>query len=453
MKTVHIIGGGLAGCEAAWQLADRGVPVRVIEMRPHVPTGAHRTDRLAEIVCTNSFKSTLPETASGLLKTELDILGCRLLGVARRAAVPAGHALAVDREVFSESVSNALESHAMIEIVRRCQEDLDVPTPAIIATGPLTADSLSQRLREHCTSDHLYFYDAIAPSIDAHTLGSGSGYWASRYGKGEADYFNLPLSKRQYTELVDMIRNAETVRPQEFEDEKYFESCLPVEEIVRRGEDTLRFGPLKPRGLPDPRTAHEPYAVIQLRQESRGGGLLGLVGFQTRMTYGAQKALIRSIPGLEHARILRFGSIHRNIFLNLPMLCDRYQRDRKIAGLFYAGQICGVEGYVECIMSGMVSAFSIFADMLKKPMPPFPDDTMIGSLMNHIHTPTKNFQPMNANMGILPSKARRRGSRKSRYLVVAQQAEGAMTRYREGNDWLFPLPDGSGPAERPANFA
>jgi methylenetetrahydrofolate--tRNA-(uracil-5-)-methyltransferase len=445
MKTAHIIGGGLAGCEAAWQLADRGVPVRMIEMRPSVPTGAHRTDRLAEVVCTNSFKSTLPETASGLLKTELDILGCRLLGVARRTAVPAGHALAVDRDIFSEAVTDTIENHPLIEVIRRRQDDLDVPLPAIIATGPLTADTLSRSLREHCTSDHLYFYDAIAPSIDADSLGQDSGFWASRYGKGEADYFNLPLSEEQYNELVGRIRTAETVRPREFEDEKFFESCLPVEEIVSRGPDTLRFGPLKPRGLPDPRTGREPHAVIQLRQESQSGGLLGLVGFQTRMTYGAQKELIRSIPGLEQASILRFGSIHRNIFLNLPALCDRYQRDRKIGGLFYAGQICGVEGYVECIMSGLISALSIYADMTDKPMPPLPDDTMIGGLMNYIHTPRKNFQPMNANMGIVPSKGRRRGPRKTRYLAVARQAERAMTGYRADNEGLFPASGAPGP--------
>ncbi len=453
MKTVHIIGGGLAGCEAAWQLADRGVPVRMIEMRPHEPTGAHRTDRLAEIVCSNSFKSTLPETASGLLKTELDILGCRLLGVAKRAAVPAGHALAVDREIFSGAVTETIENHPLIDVTRRRQDDLDVPLPAIIATGPLTADTLSQRLRDHCTSDHLYFYDAIAPSIDVETLNLDSGYWASRYGKGEADYFNLPLSKKQYTDLVGRIGEAETVRPHEFEDEKFFESCLPVEEIVRRGRDTLRFGPLKPRGLPDPRTGQEPYAVIQLRQESQSGGLLGLVGFQTRMTYGAQKEVVRSIPGLEEARILRFGSIHRNIFLNLPVVCDRYQRDRSVTGLYYAGQICGVEGYVECVMSGLVSALSIYADGVGAPMPLFPDDTMIGALMNYIHTPTKNFQPMNANMGVVPATPRPKGPRKTRYLAVAQRAERAMRRFRADNDGLFPPAGASGPNDERANFA
>jgi len=284
----------------------------------------------------------------------------------------------------------------------------------------------------------LYFYDAIAPSLEADSLDGDAGYWASRYGKGEADYFNIPLSKTQYLELVDRIRHADVVEPHQFEDAKYFESCLPVEEIVSRGVDTLRFGPLKPRGLDDPRTGREPYAVIQLRQESKGGGLLGLVGFQTRMTYGAQKEVIGSIPGFEKAKILRFGSIHRNIFLNLPVLCDPYQRDRRLPGLFYAGQICGVEGYVECVMSGLVCALSIYADLKGDPAPVLPDDTMIGALMNYIHTPTKNFQPMNANMGILPTSGQRRGPRKARYLARAQRAIDAMNGFRDANDGLFP---------------
>jgi methylenetetrahydrofolate--tRNA-(uracil-5-)-methyltransferase len=453
MKIVHIIGGGLAGCEAAWQLAERGVPVRVIEMRPHGRTGAHRTDRLAEIVCTNSFKSTLLDTASGLLKTEMDILGCRLLQVARTARVPAGHALAIDRDLFSQAVTEAVESHPRIEVHRRCQNDLDLPLPAIVATGPLTAESLSSALREHCTSDHLYFYDAIAPSIEADSLGADAGYWASRYDKGEADYFNIPLSEPQYRELVVNIRAAEVVKPHAFEEQKYFEACLPVEEIVARGVDTLRFGPLKPRGLTDPRTGREPHAVIQLRQESKSGNLLGLVGFQTRMTYPAQRALIRSIPGLENAKVLRFGSIHRNIFLNVPLVCERYQRDRKFAGLFYAGQICGVEGYVECIMSGMISAFSVYADLLGRQMPSLPDETMIGSLMNYIHTPAKNFQPMNSNMGVVVTQGRRRGPRKARYLAIADRAVAAMTAYREGNDWLFDTQPASGQGPHRANFA
>jgi len=453
METVNIIGGGLAGSEAALQLACRGISVRIVEMRPKDTTGAHKTDRLAEIVCTNSFKSQLLENASGLLKAEMDLLGCELLRLARDAEVPAGHALAVDRDIFSQLVTDKIAAHPLIEVVRSRQDDLECSKPAIIATGPLTAKKLSESLRTHIGDDHLFFYDAIAPSIEAGSLDSDAGFWASRYGKGDADYFNIPLSKEQYLDLIDRIRNADIVTPHDFEDKKYFESCLPVEEIVARGEDTLRFGPLKPRGLPDPQTGLEPYAVIQLRQESKTGSLLGLVGFQTRMTYGAQKSVIGSIRGLEKAKILRFGSIHRNIFLNVPVTCTRYQRDRRIPGLFYGGQICGVEGYVECIMSGMTVALSIFADALGRSLPELPSETMIGSLLEYIHTPTKNFQPMNANMGVLPSTARRRGPRKERYLANAERAVHAMERYRDEHGWLFPHRTDEDIEERPANFA
>ncbi|MFQ5510356.1 MAG: methylenetetrahydrofolate--tRNA-(uracil(54)-C(5))-methyltransferase (FADH(2)-oxidizing) TrmFO [Candidatus Krumholzibacteriia bacterium] len=437
MQAVHIIGGGLAGSEAAWQLAVRGIPVRLLEMRPHTATGAHRSPHLAEIVCTNSFKSTLIENASGLLKAELDILGCRLLAVAQSVRVPAGHALAVDRDLFAGAVTEAIEGQPNITVDRKRQDDLDLPLPAIVATGPLTAGALSGALRDHCSSEHLYFYDAIAPSVDADSIDEGEGYWASRYGKGTADYFNIPLDRAKYAALVGRIRGADVVTPHAFEDRKYFESCLPVEVMVERGEDTLRYGPLKPKGLIDPRSGREPYAVVQLRQESHGGTLLGLVGFQTRMTYLAQKEVLRSLPGLRRARILRYGSIHRNIFLNIPTLCEPYQRDRVRPGLHYAGQICGVEGYVECIMSGLVAALSVYAGLRGRVVPPLPAGTMVGSLMTHIHTPTRNFQPMNANMGIVPRVEQSRGSRRERYRRISERACATMTAYREDHPWLF----------------
>ena len=443
MKQVTVIGGGLAGCEASWQLASRGVPVRIVEMRPQVKTGAHRTERLAEIVCTNSFKSTLLDNASGLLKAELEIFGCRLLEAGKAARVPAGHALAVDRDIFSSTVTHALESEALVEIERRCQEDLDIPTPAIIATGPLTGAALSQSLRQHCSDEHLYFYDAIAPSIEAHSVDPDVGFWASRYDKGEADYLNIPLNKEQYLDLIGRIREADIVKAHEFESEKYFEACLPVEVLVARGEDTIRFGPLKPRGLVDPRTGREPYAVIQLRQESRGGSLLGMVGFQTRMTYPAQKEVLRSIPGFGDVKILRFGSIHRNIFLNIPQVCEPYQKDRSIDGLYYAGQICGVEGYVECMMSGLIASLQIYAELLGRQLPPLPEETMIGSLMGYIHRPTKNFQPMNSNMGIVPVEGKRKGSRKLRNRHISERAIAAMSAYRDANPWLFDVKSSS----------
>ena len=437
MDHVCIVGGGLAGCEAAWQLADRGVPVRLIEMRPGHTTEAHRSDKLAEIVCSNSFKSVRTDTASGVLKAELDVLGSRLLEAAKAASVPAGHALAVDREAFSSAVTEELSRHPRVTIERKRQDDLDLSLPAIIATGPLTAEPFSRALREHSSRDHLYFYDAIAPSVEADSIDESVGFRASRYNKGSADYFNVPLNEEQYKDLVRRIRQADVVTPHVFEQERYFEACLPVEVMAQRGEDTLRFGPLRPKGLPDPRTQREPYAVIQLRQESASGNLLGLVGFQTRMTRGAQRDLVRTIPGFARARILRYGAIHRNIFLDFPRVCEPYQRDRKIGRLFYAGQICGVEGYVECIASGLVAALAVFAELRGQPVAALPRDTMTGSLMNYIHTATESFQPMNANMGLLPARPPVLGGRKNRYAESFRRADTAIRNYRRDNAWLF----------------
>jgi len=437
MDVVTIVGGGLAGCEAAWQLADRGVRVHLIEMRPADSTKAHRSDKLAEIVCSNSFKSTLSDTASGVLKAELDILGSRLLRAAKAAAVPAGHALAVDREAFSAAVTGAIEGHPFVAIERKRQDDLDLPRPAIIATGPLTAPALSRSMESRLSGSHLYFYDAIAPSIDAESIDTAVVYRASRYGKGEADYLNIPLTEEEYERLVERIREADLVTAHQFEDASYFEACLPIEVMVSRGKDTARFGPMRPRGLVDPRTGKEPHAVVQLRQESASGNLLGLVGFQTRMTRDAQREVIRTMPGLGEAKILRFGSIHRNMFLNLPAVCVPYQRDRMTPGLHYAGQICGVEGYVECIASGLVAALSVFSELRGIPQPSFPPETMIGSLMNHIHTPSSNFQPMNANMGILPALPRRIRGRKARYTEDSRRAVEAIARFTGEHGYLF----------------
>jgi methylenetetrahydrofolate--tRNA-(uracil-5-)-methyltransferase len=437
MDVVTIVGGGLAGCEAAWQLADRGVRVQLIEMRPADSTKAHRSDKLAEIVCSNSFKSTLPDTASGVLKTELEVLGSRLLRAAKATAVPAGHALAVDREAFSAAVTSAIESHPFIAVERRRQDSLDLPRPAIVATGPLTASDLLQAIERHVSESHLYFYDAIAPSIDADSIDTSVVYRASRYGKGEADYVNIPFTEEEYGRLIERIRQADLVRAHDFEDASYFEACLPIEVMVSRGADTARFGPMRPRGLVDPRSGKEPYAVVQLRQESASGNLLGLVGFQTRMTYEAQGEVVRSMPGLREAKILRFGSIHRNMFLNLPAVCVPYQRDRTSAGLYYAGQICGVEGYVECIASGLVAALSVLTELRGVPCPTFPPETMIGSLMNHIHRPTGNFQPMNANMGILPALPRKIRGRRARYMETSRRAVEAIGRFAGDHPELF----------------
>ena len=438
MSEINIVGGGLAGSEAAWQLADRGVAVRLCEMRPGTPTGAHKTDHLAEIVCSNSFKSTLLDTASGLLKAEMDVLGCRLLEVARASAVPAGHALGIDRELFSTGVTDAVARHPRIRLERRRVDSLELDPPAVVATGPLTGDALAHALVDHCSKDNLYFYDAIAPSLDGDTIDPAAGYWASRYGKGDADYLNIPFDREQYARLVEFIRGAEYVQSHAFEAEKYFEACLPIEVLVQRGPETLRFGPMKPKGLPDPRTGREPHAVLQLRRESRDGSLMGLVGFQTRMTWACQKELIRSLPGFSDVSVLRFGTIHRNIFLDIPELCDPYLRDRRRPGLFFAGQICGVEGYVESIASAIVAALGVTALLHDRPLPPIPDVTMIGALMRYVHTRNPNFQPMNANFGILPPIANAPRMKPAKHEASARRAVDAMAAYRSEHAWLFP---------------
>jgi len=435
MSEINIVGGGLAGSEAAWQLADRGFDVRLFEMRPHTPTGAHKTENLAEIVCSNSFKSTLLDTASGVLKAEMDILGCKLLGVARESSVPAGHALGIDRELFSGGVTEKIARHPRITVERRRIDSLDVPAPVVFATGPLTGEALSLALQEHCSRDHLYFYDAIAPSVDGDTIDPDAGYWMSRYNKGDADYFNLPFDREQYRALIEFVKNAEYVGAHEFEEEKYFEACLPIEVLVRRGDDTLRFGPMKPKGLPDPRTGREPYAAIQLRKESREGSLMGLVGFQTRMTWASQKEMLKMLPGFSDVSVLRFGTIHRNIFLHIPTLCRPYLADRQREGLYYAGQICGVEGYVESIASAIIVALSITARQRGREMPELPSNTMLGALMGYVHTPNQNFQPMNANFGILPAPNVR--SKRERHAVIGETAIASMKEFRSRNEWLF----------------
>jgi methylenetetrahydrofolate--tRNA-(uracil-5-)-methyltransferase len=437
MKHVTIVGAGLAGCEAAFQLGRRGVAVTLLEMRPHRSTGAHRTGNAAEIVCSNSFKSTLADTSAGLLKLELEVLDSILLRYAKENRVDAGHALAVDRELFSESITQGILQDPNIDLMRHCQTDLDLQLPAIIATGPLTSEELSKSLQHRFAHENMYFYDAIAPSIDADTVDSSRIFKASRYGKGTPDYWNIPLNKEEYLGLLARIRRADYAQPHKFEKAKYFEACLPVEIMVERGEDTLRFGPLKPKGLTDPGTGEEPYAVIQLRNESQTGRLLGMVGFQTRMKQAHQKDLIRSITGLEKANILRYGSIHRNMFINTPLVCRPYQRDRNERRLYYAGQLCGVEGYVECILSGLVSALSITAAFEGEAIPSFPGATMTGALMDYIHTPNSNFQPMNANMGILPAMEGFKRRRRERYQALSRRALDAMQAYRRDHSWLF----------------
>ena len=415
MREVTVIGGGLAGSELALQLASRGVRVTLVEMRPATSTSAHRTPDLAELVCSNSLKSDDPETASGLLKRELRMLRCQLLEAAQECRVPAGHALAVDRTLFSRAVTTRIESNPAIRLERREQTDLDFPSCAVIATGPLTSEGLSRAIRDHFSAEHLFFYDAISPSVSADSIDPDYAFKASRYGKGGEDYWNIPLNAAQYGRLIDFLRSAPKSQKHGFEETRCFESCLPVEVIAARGDDALRFGPLKPKGLTDPRTGREPHAVVQLRQETRDGELFGLVGFQTRLTRAAQEELFRVVPGFRAPEILRWGSVHRNTFLDSPRLLDEMQMSRTRPGLFFAGQIAGVEGYMESIAHGIIVACCVIHYLKGKAAPLFPRETLLGSLQRHCVEGTNPFQPMNVNFGILPAVTARRAERKRLY--------------------------------------
>jgi methylenetetrahydrofolate--tRNA-(uracil-5-)-methyltransferase len=417
MRNIAIVGGGLAGSELALQLAGIGIGVRLIEMRPTARTPAHATADLAELVCSNSLKSDDPETASGLLKRELRAVGCRLLDIAAECRVSAGHALAVDRAQFSRAVTSRIESNPRIGIERREQRDLDLPECAVIATGPLTSDALSAALREHFATEHLHFYDAISLSVSADSIDPERAFKASRYGKGGDDYWNIPLEADEYRGLVRFLREAPKTERHGFEETRCFESCLPVEVLAARGEDALRFGPLKPKGLRDPRTGREPHATIQLRQETRDGTLFGLVGFQTRLTRAAQRELFDVVPGFRGAEILRWGSVHRNTFLDSPRLLDEAQMSRARPGLFFAGQLVGVEGYMESIASGVIVARNVARYIEGNPRAPlFPRETLLGALQRHCSEGAIPFQPMNANFGLLPALTARRAERKKRYV-------------------------------------
>ncbi len=426
-RNVIVIGGGLAGSEAAWQLAERGFRVDLYEMRPHKTTGAHVGDGFAELVCSNSFGSKLPDRASGLLKTELDRLRSLLLARAEAAAVPAGGALAVDRERFSQSVTDALSSHANIRVVR--EEVTDIPdTPTIIASGPLTSSALAERIAHLTGQDHLYFYDALAPIVAADSINMEIAFRASRYGRGdedEGDYVNCPMNKEEYERFVDAVLAAETIELRDFEreDEHFFEGCLPIEQIASRGHDSLAFGPMRPVGLIDPRTGRRPYAVVQLRQDNLMGSLYNLVGFQTNLKWGAQKAVLRLIPGLENAEFMRYGQMHRNTFINSPTLLSPTLAFKARADLFFAGQITGVEGYMGNVATGLVAALNLARTLQGKPAWTIPPTTMLGALCHYItHAEPKHFQPMKANFGILPELPGRIKDKRQRYAAYVERA-------------------------------
>ncbi len=419
-----VVGAGLAGSEAALRLSDAGVAVDLFEMRPGKGTEAHRTGWFGELVCSNSLGSEEIASGKGLLKEELRILGSRLLAVADATRVPAGKALAVDRERFARGVTDAVRSRPGIRIVEAEATEIPDAPLVVLACGPLASESISSALRRLVGEEGFYFYDAISPIVATETIGRETAYVADRYGAGTGDYLNLPMDRERYEAFLSALLSANTVPLRDFEEPRYFEGCMPVEEIARRGPETLLYGPLRPVGLPDPRTGKIPHAVVQLRKENSEGTMYNLVGFQTRLTYPGQKKVFSMIPGLENAEFLRYGSVHRNSFLDARRHLTPWMECRGREGLFIAGQITGVEGYVESIASGLVAGASAACRALGREPRPFPLESMVGSLMDHITTPGKGEpQPMNANFGLLPEvPLRRKLDRKARKAEIALDA-------------------------------
>jgi methylenetetrahydrofolate--tRNA-(uracil-5-)-methyltransferase len=413
---VSIIGAGLAGSEAAWQCARRGVAVELFEMRPQRVTPAHRTADFAELVCSNSLKSDSENTAPWLLKEEMRRAGSLLMRIARDCAVPAGHALAVDRTSFAAKVTEAISREPRIQVRRQEVTHIEQNQITIVAPGPLASDALAQEIARLSGASHLYFYDSISPIVEADSIDMAKVYWAARYQKGEADYLNCPLSKEEYDRFYDALVAAQLVEERNWEKLNYFEGCLPIEEMARRGRDTLRFGPMKPVGLNDPRTGQMPYAVVQLRQENLRADSYNLVGFQNHLKFGEQGKVLRLIPGLENARFLRYGQIHRNTYINAPTLLGETLQMNEHPNIFFAGQICGVEGYVESIATGLMSGMHAAALATQTPLVRPPRATAFGSLVHYItHAPPHNFQPANISFDLLPALARTIRDRKERH--------------------------------------
>jgi methylenetetrahydrofolate--tRNA-(uracil-5-)-methyltransferase len=420
---ITVIGGGLAGSEAAYQIARHGEKVRLYEMRPVRQTQAHRTDRLAEIVCSNSLKSDQPYNASWLLKEELRRLGSLLIQIADSVRVPAGSALAVDRDRFAAAVTEAISREQNIELVREEVPAIPRDSVVVIASGPLTSESLSQSIRTFCGSEHLYFYDAISPIVDADTIDRSKIYRASRYGKASDDYLNCPMDSNQYGAFFEALLAAESVEIHDFEEARYFESCLPIEELARRGRDTLRFGPMRPVGLQNPETGRIPYAVVQLRQEDLMQSSYNIVGFQNHLKFSEQKRIFRMIPGLENAEFLRLGQIHRNTYINAPQTLMPTLAARQDPRVFFAGQLAGTEGYIENVASGLVAGINAVRTLRGEDAVVFPAETAIGALCRYVSTPQKHFAPMNINFGLLPPiDAPRRAAKAEKQRLLCERA-------------------------------
>ncbi len=423
---INVIGAGLAGSEAALQLSKRGLKVNLYEMRPKKSTGAHKTDKFAEFVCSNSLGASDCSNASGLLKKEMEILGGELITIARECSVPAGNALAIDRELFSETVTKRIEADENINIIK--DEVTAIPEGyTIMASGPLTSDKLADSIKDFTQSEHLHFFDAIAPIVEKDSINFDKAFWASRYDKGEASYINCPMNREEYEKFYNILISAPKIELKEFEkNAKFFESCLPIEVLASRGVDTLRFGPMKPVGLIDKRTGEENYAVVQLRQDNSAKTLFNLVGFQTNLKWGAQKELLQSIPGLENVNIVRYGVMHRNTFINSPKILNASLQTRKRKDLFFAGQLTGTEGYTESIATGMLAGINMARLINNEKLLELPKETMLGALTQYISDEShEKFQPINSNWGIvtpveLPKKERK--NKKLKAELISQRS-------------------------------
>ncbi|MBS5913336.1 MAG: methylenetetrahydrofolate--tRNA-(uracil(54)-C(5))-methyltransferase (FADH(2)-oxidizing) TrmFO [Paenibacillus macerans] len=420
---VTVIGAGLAGSEAAWQIASRGVPVVLYEMRPVVKTPAHHTDKFAELVCSNSLRANGLTNAVGVLKEEMRLLNSLVLGAADRNAVPAGGALAVDRDGFSGEITRTLREHPLIEVVNEEIRELPQEGIVVIATGPLTSPALSEQIKRLTGEDYFYFYDAAAPIVEKDSIDMGKVYLASRYDKGEAAYLNCPMTEEEFDAFYEALISAEVAQLKEFEKEVYFEGCMPIEVMMRRGKQTALFGPMKPVGLVNPHTGTLPYAVVQLRQDNAAGTLYNLVGFQTHLKWGEQKRVFSMIPGLENAEFVRYGVMHRNTFINSPKLLDPTYQLKARPTLFFAGQMTGVEGYVESAASGLIAGINAARAASGAEGIVFPADTTIGSMARYITTADfEHFQPMNANFGLFPKLDTRYRKKAEKNEALAQRA-------------------------------
>jgi len=425
---VTVIGGGLAGIESAYYLANRGIEVILYEMRPYISTEIHKTGYLAELVCSNSLKSNVPYDASWLLKEEMRLLNSIVVETASVYSIPGGKSLVVDRELFSMGITERLLTNKNVYVIREECKDIPDDRPLIIATGPLTSEMFSNSLREKLGEDFLYFYDATSPVVTRESIDENECFWASRYNYGGADYLNCPVDEDTYNSFYDALVSAETVPLQDFEKDIFYEACLPVEEIAKRGRDALRFGPFKPKGLIDPRTGKMPYAVLQLRREDSEGRLLSLVGCQTRLRWKEQERVFRIIPALRNAECVRFGVMHRNTFINSPTLLSPSLSLKLEPGIFFAGQITGVEGYLESAATGIVAGINAYRLLIEKELVVFPDETAIGSLIRYITThSSEDFQPMGINYGIMPEL--KHPSRKERRRIIAEMAIDSLRRF------------------------